>query len=329
MRFNMGNPDVRRGGGWAFVLWLALVGCSHAAYPDKPINLVVPYAPGAMSSVFGSVLAQAVGADLQAHLLVEYKPGANGGLGAAYVAKAPPDGYTLLMAVNSTMAINPNLYPNLQYEPSRDFTPVAMLYRSANVLVVKPDSSFKSVADIVAYAKAHPGKLNIGSSGNGSTPHLSEEMFQRRAGISLNHVPYTGIGPALVAVMGGQIDMMFADMSAMNYVRSGQLRALAVTSKERMQVAPDLPTMQQAGVPDFDVTTWYSIVAPKGVGGGIVERLNSAFTKASRSPQVEARMNAVGMEPVSDTSAASLARTIQADREYWHRFLQETGIRIE
>ena len=302
---------------------------SYAAFPEKPVTLIVPYASGGMSSVFGPIMAEAVEPRLGQRMIVEYKPGANGGLGAAYVAKSKPDGYTLLMGVNSTMAINPNLYDKVLYDPIKDFSPVAMLYRSANILVVKADSPFNSVRDVIDYAKQHPGKLNFGSSGKGATPHLSGEMFKKRADIEMTHVPYKGVGPALIGLIGGEVDMVFSDLSAMAHIQNGTLKPLAVTSAQRLQAAPEVPTMQEAGVKDFLISTWYSIVAPAGTPPGIVKTLNDAFSKAVQMPKVKERMAGVGMEPVPDTSSKFLKKSVKSDLDYWKRFLQEAKIEMK
>ena len=302
---------------------------SYAAFPEKPITLIVPYASGGMSSVFGPIMAEAVQPLLGQRMIVEYKPGANGGLGAAYVAKSKSDGYTLLMGVNSTMAINPNLYDKVLYDSIKDFSPVAMLYRSANILVVKADSPFNSVQDVIDYAKQHPGKLNFGSSGKGATPHLSGEMFKKRADIQMTHVPYKGVGPALIGLIGGEVDMVFSDLSAMAHIQNGTLKPLAVTSAQRLQAAPEVPTMQEAGVKDFLISTWYSIVAPAGTPPGIVKTLNDAFSKAVQMPKVKERMAGVGMEPVPDTSSKFLEKSVKSDLDYWKRFLQEAKIEMK
>jgi tripartite-type tricarboxylate transporter receptor subunit TctC len=309
---------------------LACVAISAAAaYPEKPIMLVVPYAPGGMGTTFGNLLSEGLTALLGQNVVVDYKPGANGGLGAAAVARAPADGYTLLMAVNSTMAINPNLYPKLAYDPIKDFTPISMVFTSANVLVVNAASRYKSVADLIAYARAHPGHVNYGSSGNGATPHLSGELFRRLAGAPVVHIPYKGIGPALVDLMAGQVDFVFSDTSALNYVNAGKLRALAVTSPKRLGVAPQLPTMQELGLKGFVVQTWYSVVAPAGTPKDVVDRVNKALAKLLASPDFRSRLAAVGVDPAEDTSSEFLARAIRNDLAYWHKFTSVSAIRID
>jgi tripartite-type tricarboxylate transporter receptor subunit TctC len=298
-------------------------------YPDQPIKLIVPYSPGGMGSQFGNLVADAVSPLLGQRIVVDYRPGANGSLGANMVAKSPPDGYTLLMAVNSTMAINPHLYPSTPYDPVKDFAPVGMVFSNANVLLVNSSSHVKSVKDLIALAKAQPGKLSFGSSGNGATPHLSGEMFKRLANVNVVHVPYKGIGPALTDLMGGQVDFVFGDTSALGHVASGRLRALAVTSPKRLSVAPDLPTMEEAGVKGMAITSWYSLVAPAGTPKEIIDRVNRELTKAMRTPEMQARMMKMGVEPAEDMTPQYLENTIRTDLAKWKKFIGESGIRME
>ena len=300
-----------------------------AAYPDKPITLIVPYAPGGMGTTFGTIVSEALSPGLGQRVVVDYKPGANGALGAGYVARAAPDGYTLLMAVNSTMTINPSLYSKLPFDPVKDFTPVSMVFTNANVLVVNGASSVRSVKDLIAYAKAHPGRANYGSAGNGSTPHLSGEMFRQLTGAPVVHVPYKGSAPAIVDLMGGQLDFLFVDTSVLTHVKAGKLRALAVTGQKRLGVAPELPTMQEAGVKGFHVDTWYSVVAPAGTPPEIVSRLNAEIAKMLADPAVRTKMRDAGVDPAEDTSAAYLTKVIQGDTARWRKFIEGTSIRLD
>ena len=302
---------------------------AFAAYPDKPITLIVPYAPGGMGTTFGNIVSEALSPALGERVVVDYKPGANGALGAGYVAKAAPDGYTLLMAVNSTMAINPHLYSKLPFDPLKDFVPVSMIFTNANVLVVNASSPVRSVKDLVAYAKENPGKVNYGSAGNGSTPHLSGEMFRQLTGAPVVHVPYRGSGPAIVDLLAGQLDFLFVDTSVLTQVRAGKLRALAVTGRKRLGVAPELPTMEEEGVKGFRVDTWYSLCAPAGTPPEAVKRLNTEIARMLADPAVRQRMRDVGVDPAEDTSAAYLRRTIEDDSARWKKFIQAAGIRLD
>ncbi len=300
-----------------------------AAYPDKPITLIVPYAPGGMGTSFGNLVSEALTPALGQRVVVDYKPGANGALGAGFVAKAPADGYTLLMAVNSTMTINPNLYAKLPFDPLKDFTPVSMVFTNANVLVVNANSPVKSVQDLVAYAKKNAGKVNYGSAGNGSTPHLSGEMFRLLTGAPVVHVPYRGAGPAIVDLLGGQLDFAFVDTSVLTHVKAGKLRALAVTGNKRLGVAPELPTMQEAGVKGFYVDTWYSLVAPAGTPPDVIKRLSTEAARMLADPAVRERMRSIGVDPAEEAGAEHLQKVIHSDTERWKKFLSTTNIRVD
>jgi len=300
-----------------------------AAYPDKPITLVVPYAPGGMGTTFGNLVSEALSPALGQRVVVDYKPGANGALGAGHVAKAPADGYTLLMAVNSTMTINPHLYARLPFDPLKDFAPVSMVFTNANVLVVNANSPVKSVGDLVAHAKANAGRVNYGSAGNGSTPHLSGEMFRLLTGAPVVHVPYRGSGPAIMDLIGGQLDFAFVDTSVLTHVKAGKLRALAVTGRKRLGAAPELPTMEEAGVKGFYVDTWYSLVAPAGTPPEAIRRLNAEAARLLADPAVRARMQSVGVDPAEDSSAEYLQKVIHSDTARWKQFLSGTRIRVD
>jgi tripartite-type tricarboxylate transporter receptor subunit TctC len=303
--------------------------CALAAYPEKPIVLIVPYAPGGLGTVFGNLLSEAISPGLGQRVVVDYRPGANGAIGASLVAKAPRDGYTLLMAANGTMTINPQLYPSMGYDPLTSFSPIAMVATSANLLVVNSASPIKSLPNLIDLAKAKPGKVFFGSSGIGSTVHLSGEMLKREASIDVGHVAYKGVGPALVDLMGGQIDFVFSDTSALPYIAAGKLRALGVTSAERFSVTPDLPTLQQLGLKDFVVTSWYAVIAPAGIPKEAVDRLNAEISKALQSPRFRQRLNDAGFQPTSDTSPEYLRNVIRDDFEKWKEFIARAQIKAE
>lgn len=308
---------------------LTLLLPAWAAYPEKPVTLVVPYPPGGMGTTFGNMVSESLTPALGQRVLVEYKPGANGALGAGAVAKSPADGYTLLMAVNSTMTINPSLYAKLPFDPLKDFSPVSMVFTSANILVVNSNSPVKSVKDLIALAKAKPGKLFYGSAGNGSTPHLSGEMFRQLTGAPVAHVPYRGSGPAVVDLLGGQLDFMFVDTAVLPHVQAGKLRALAVTGKKRLGAAPDILTMEEEGVKGFYVDTWYSITAPAGTPPDVIERLNAEVAKMVNSPAVRARMKAIGVDPAEDTSAKYIDAIVRSDTARWKKFISGTRIKLD
>jgi len=310
-------------------LLLALAGPARAIYPDKPITLIVPYPPGGMGSTFGTMVSESLSPTLGQRMVVDYRPGANGALGAGIVAKAPADGYTLLMAVNSTMTINPSLYARLPFDPLKDFSPVSMVFTSSNVLVVNANSPVKSVKDLIALAKSRPGKVFYGSAGNGSTPHLSGEMFRQLAGVPVVHVPYKGSGPAVVDLLGGQLDFMFVDTAVLPQVQGGRLRALAVTGRKRLGAQPDIPTMEEEGVKGFYVDTWYSLAAPAGTPPEAIAKLNAAVAEMVAQPSIRARMKDIGVDPPEDTSARYMEAIVRSDTARWKKFIASTRIRID
>lgn len=306
-----------------------LAACTAHAFPDKPIMLVVPYPPGGMGTTFGHMVSEAIAPGLGQRVIVEYKPGANGAMGAGYVANAPADGYTLLMAVNSTMTINPSLYARLPFDPLKDFSPVSMVFTSANVLVVNANSPVKSVRDLVELARSRPGRVYYGSAGNGSTTHLSGEMFRQLSGVPVVHVPYRGSGPAISDLMGGQLDFMFVDTSVLAHVAAGRLRALAVTGKTRLGAAPELPTMEEAGLKGFYVDTWYSLAAPAGTPPDVLQKLNAEVARMVATPAVRERMRNIGVDPAVDTSAKYIDQIVRTDTARWKKFISGTRIRLD
>ena len=326
MRFDF----LRRCGAALAVASMFFLGApARADYPDRPITLVVPYSPGGMGSNFGNLISELLTPALGQHVIVDYRPGANGGLGATAVAKAPADGYTLLMAVNTTMAVNPNLYPKLGFDPLKDFVPIAVVYYNANILVVNPASPYKSVADLIAYAKANPGKLSFGSAGNGSSTHLSGEMLKQIAHVDLVHVPYKGSGPAIVDLMGNQLGLVFTDTAVLPLIAAGKLRALAVTGPRRMPQLPDVPTLEEQGLKGFVITTWYSVAAPAGTPKPIVDRLNLELTKVMQTPAALARLKDFGVEPAEDMSVGYAQALVRTDLARWKKFIAETGIKVD
>jgi tripartite-type tricarboxylate transporter receptor subunit TctC len=256
---------------------------AQAAFPDKPIRIIVPFAPGGGVDIMARLVADFMSRDLGELVIVENKPGAGTIMGTAAAASSTPDGYTLLMA-SSPYAIIPSIKANLPYDPFKAFAPVALVARSFDIVVVNPKLPFKSVQDVIAYAKANPGKLNFGSPGIGSSPHLAGELFKSLAHVDMTHVPYKGSAPAITDLLSGQIQLIFSTVpSAASYVRGGQLRALAVTSAQRSAAYADLPTVAEAGVPDYLVEGWYGLFAPAGTAPDILNLLNASVAKAIRS----------------------------------------------
>lgn len=264
-------------------------------YPTKPIRLVVPFTPGGSSDI----LARAVGQELTKawgqSVIIDNVPGAGGAIGADKVAKALPDGYTLFMGHIGTLAVNPLIYPKLSYDPIKSFAPVAWVARVPNVLVVHPTVAAKSVRELVALAKSKPGQLNYGSGGNGSAAQLATEYFKLQTHTFIVHVPYRGTAPAVTDLLAGQTQLMFTGAPAvMQFVKAGQLRALAVSSRKRLEAMPDLPTMAESGYKDFEVDQWYGVVAPAGTPPAIVAKLNAQINQSLSSPELKVRLESEG-----------------------------------
>ncbi|ANN76660.1 tripartite tricarboxylate transporter substrate binding protein [Bordetella flabilis] len=300
-------------------------GVAQAAFPDRPLRLVVPFPPGGGTDLIARQLAEGMTQDLKQTVIVENRGGGSTIIGTEAVAKAAPDGYTLLLATFAH-AVNPALHAKLPYSTFDAFAPVALIGRSPNVLVVAPKSPFKTVQELLAYARAHPGKLTFGSYGNGTSAHLAGEMFKSLAHVNMVHVPYRGSGPALTDLMGGQIDIMFSTVSSVSQlVKSGQLRALAVTSAQRSPSHPDWPTVAESGVPGYIVESWYGVYAPAGTPAGAIARLNSALKAAVQAPNFRRNVEEEGLVlDVGDPSQLSGFVRSEADR--WSRIIKDAGI---
>ncbi|HEV7803136.1 MAG TPA: tripartite tricarboxylate transporter substrate binding protein [Burkholderiales bacterium] len=298
-------------------------------YPTRPIRMVVPFSAGAgVTDIMARLVGQHLGASIGQQIVIDNRPGAGGIPGTEVVSRAPPDGYTLLMT-NVALAVNPYLYPKLPYDAVKDFMPVTMVNSAPLLLVVHPSIAAKSVKELVAYAKSHPGQLNYGSGGVGSTPHLSGELFKSLAGIDAVHVPYKGGAPALTDLVGGQLSFMIENVpGTMPFVKAGKLRALAITSPQRSSLEPALPTMAEAGVPGYEVIGWNGIVAVKGTPPAIVSRLHVEVARILRTPEVRQRLTALGAEPVGNTPD-EFGAFIKAEMARWGKIIKEKGIRSE
>jgi len=317
----------------AFVFSLSLAaGIAHAAdpsWPTRPIHFVVPYPPGGPLDTVARLTAQKVSADLGQPIVVDNKPGAGGNIGAEFVARAAPDGYTLLLGAVATHAINPTLYRSIPYDAQRDFEPVTQLASTPNVLIVNPSLPVKDVREFIAYAKAHPGALNFGSGSTGSAGHLAGELFKRMAGIEMTHVPYKGAAPAMQDLVAGQVQVMFDNLaSALTQIKAGRVRALAVTTAQRTQLAPDLPTIAESGLPGFDINTWFGVFAPGGTPAPIVDRLHDELAHALADPDVRAAMVKLGAEPVGSTPA-QFAAYIRSEAAKYARVIKASGARVD
>jgi tripartite-type tricarboxylate transporter receptor subunit TctC len=270
-----------------------------AQYPTKPIVIISPFAPGGTSDFVGRVVAQKVMENNPGwKMVIETKPGADGQIGTDFVAKSAPDGYTLVLGPSSTHAIQPSVFKKLLYDVLRDFTGITMLGATANIIAVNPSLPVHNVKELIAYAKANPGKLNFSSPGTGTSVHISGEMFKDAAGIDMLHVPFKGSGPSMTAVLGGEVQVLFENISAaVPNVKAGRLRPIAVTSMTRSSPLPDVPTLNESGLPGFEVLAWFSMFAPAATPKDIIAKLNAEFVKALRDPAVQAQMLSRGLEP--------------------------------
>ena len=284
---------------------LAMAQAQPAAYPSRPIRLVVPFTPGGSTDILARAIGQELTKAWGQSVVVDNVPGAGGAIGADKVAKAPADGYTLLMGHIGTLAVNPSLYPKLPYDPVKDFAPVAWVARVPNVLVVHPSVPARNVRELVALAKARPGQLNYGSGGNGSAANLATEYFKLQTGASLLHIPYKGTAPAVTDLMGGQIQVLFTGAPAViGQLKSGQLRALAVSSPQRLDALPGVPTVAESGYKGFEADQWYGVVAPAGTPPAIIGKLNGQINQALRSAELQTRLTAEGAVAVPGTPEA-------------------------
>lgn len=307
----------------------APLGWAQADYPNRPIRIIVPFGPGALTGTFAQIVGEGVKERLGQPVVVEYKPGATGNIGAELVAKSPPDGYNLVVTTNATFAINPSIYVKMPFDPLKDFDQLVTGIAYGTILVVPPDSRFKSVADIVAYGKANPGKLTQASSGTGSTAQLAGELFARHAGFRMLHVPYKGGPPARTDVMAGRVDLMFTDPSGVPLIKEGKLRALAVSSSRRSKALPDVPTLTEQGFPDVVVETWFGLALPAGTPKPIETRLESAISAFLKQKETRDRFLALGAEVPDDTSSAGAVRRITAEQKMWAPIIKELGITVE
>ncbi len=281
------------------VLLASAASAATSGYPTRPIKLISPWAPGGANDIFCRALAQKLTESLGQPVVVENRPGAAGTIGSDIAAKAPADGYTLVMGSSPTHSIAPGLYPNLPYDPLKDFAPITLAAVVPNILVVNPALPIHSVKELIEYAKAHPGKLNFSSTGNGSSQHLFGELFKYLTAIDIVHVPYKGTAPALNDLLSNQVQMAFENPPALlPHIRAGNLRALAVAGSKRSASLPDLPTVAEAGVAGYDVSVWFGLFAPAGTPKPIVEQLNGAIQAALASPDIKTRMNGFGAEIV-------------------------------
>lgn len=312
----------------AALLFVGMAPAAHAQpYPTKMIRIIVPYPAGGATDILARILAEKMTPMLGQTVIVENRPGASGNLGFGYVAKADPDGYTLLMGT-ANMTIAPAFSTNLPYDALKDFAPVATVVSSQNLLVVRPDLPVKDLKELIAYAKANPGKLNFGSSGIG-TPLLSIELMKSLAGLNIVHVPYKGDTPALQDLMAGQIDLYCSTITAeIPYVRAGKLRALGVTSKQRAASLPEIPTIAEAGIPTYELASWYGILAPAGTPKDIVNKLHGIIEKIVAMPDVTTKIIEGGSDPMVLTPDAFMER-LRADVAKFGNLVKAANIKVD
>lgn len=315
---------------YAFFLLLAPAAFgADTEFPIKSIRVIVPMAPGGAIDILARPLAEQMAKVLGVPLIIDNRSGAGGNIAGDLVAKSPADGYTLLVTTSGLIVANKSLYNTLSFDPDSDFVPVGIIASLPNVLVVSPDSPYQSVQDVIAAAKQKPGTLTFASGGTGSSNHLAGELFKYVAGIDMIHVPYRGGGPAVIAVMSGDVTMLFATMpSAVTQVKAGKLRALAVTTKDRASAMPQVPTMVEAGVKDFVVSIWVGALAPRGTPAPVIEKLNKAIVQALKDPDVLRRLRAEGYEAVGDTPA-QMDAVIKTESAQWARVIKAAGIHAE
>jgi tripartite-type tricarboxylate transporter receptor subunit TctC len=295
------------------------------AWPSRPITYVAAFPAGSNTDTLGRIIAQRLSERLKVPVVVDNKAGATGMVGSAYVAKAPPDGYTILGASIASHAISPSMHATTQYDPVKSFEPITIIGMNANVLVVPTNSPYKSVADIIAAAKASPGTLSFASSGLGTTQHLSGELFQKMAGIKMIHVPYART-PALQDVIAGQVPMMFEGPTVFSHILNGKVRAIAVTSPKRLAALPNVPTMAEAGVPGYEIQAWQAIYAPAGVPKPIINRLYTEIAAILKEPDTLARLEKMGVTPSGMTPEA-FAAFQKAEVEKWGQLIKSAGIK--
>jgi tripartite-type tricarboxylate transporter receptor subunit TctC len=313
----------------ATVLAVAAVATTPAlaAFPEKPVKIIVPFSPGGGTDLISRSLGVLMAQDLGQPVIIDNKPGAGTIIGTDALAKSLPDGYTLVMATIAH-AVNPSIHPKLPYSQDSSFAPVMLVGRSPNVLVVRPDSPFKSVQDIVAAAKAKPGKLSFASQGSGTSAHLAGELFKFLTHTSIIHVPYKGAGPALTDLLGGQVDMMFATASAAGpFVESGKLRALAVTTAQRSPAAvlAKVPTIAESGVPDYVADSWYGLFAPAGTPAPVIARLNAAAKKAAQSDEFRKKVEAEGLV-ISAGTPEEFGKYVKGEEVRWRSVVKAANI---
>jgi len=314
----------------AFIAALAATAAlAQGDYPNKPIKLIVPFPPAGGTDTLSRAIAQSITHDTKWTIVVENRPGAGGNIGLDAAAKSPPDGYTIAMGQTANLAVNPALYSSLPFDPLKDFAPIALLSSQPLIVVVSATSPYKSLKDLVDAAKKNPGKVNMASAGNGTIGHIGGEIFQRRAGIKMTHVPYKGAGQAVTDLMGGSVDTIFGNTQSVGgLVAGGRLRPLAVTSPKRLAAFPEVPTVAESGYPGFEAATWSGLVAPAGTPKPIIDKLNAAANKALATTEMKTRLAEEGSTPLGGTPQ-QFADYIKSENAKWGAAVRDAGIKLD
>jgi tripartite-type tricarboxylate transporter receptor subunit TctC len=306
-------------------LALAPFAAQAQAFPSKALTIVVPFSAGGTTDILARVVGQYMAKDLGQPVIIDNRAGAGGNIGAQMVARAAPDGYTLLMGTVGTHAINQSLYKKMPFDPIKDFAPITRVALVPNLLVANPSQPFKTVKELIAYAKANPGKVSFASSGSGTSIHLSGEMFQQMAGVEMQHIPYKGSAPALTDLLGGQTAIMFDNMpSVISHVRAGKLRPIAVTTPTRSPALPDVPTIAESGVPGYSATSWFGILAPASTPAPVIAKLNASILKALADPEVRKKLAEQGAEPHGE-KPEQFAEFIRSETAKWGQTVKVSG----
>jgi len=314
--------------GFAAVVVCIAAGAADV-YPTKPVRIIVPFPPGGPADGLARIVGDKLAVALGQPVVIDNRPGAGGNIGMELGAKAVPDGHTLVLAPAGNLTVNPSLYRSVPYDVARDFAPITVIAAVPNVLVINPQVQAKDVSELIAYAKANPGRLNFASPGAGSGAHLAGELLKSSAGIDMVHVPFNGIAPAVTAVVAGDVQVMFAAApSALPQVTAGKLRAIGVASPKRIAAAPALPTLDESGLPGFDVTSWYSLVAPAGTPPAVVDRLQKEIARALEAPETKAKLASLGAEPIANTPA-EFAAMIKSESAKWGKIVKDANIHAE
>ena len=310
-------------------LLIALPSFAAAAYPDHNITIVVPFPPGGTTDILARVVGDALAQRLHQPVVIDNRPGAGGNIGAARVAKSAPDGYTLVMGTVGTHAINMSLYKDTGYDNVKDFAPISRVANVPNVLEVNVDAPYKDVKQLIAYAKAHPGELTFASSGNGTSIHLSGELFKTMTGVDIRHVPFRGSAPAVTALLGGHVSMQFDNLpSSFQQIKAGKLRALAVTSATRSPALPDVPTLAEAGLPGYEATSWFGLLAPAGTPPAIIKTLDDQLMAILADPAVKAKLDEQGAVAHPETPA-EFAAFIKGETTKWAKTVRDSGAQVD